>query len=173
VGELEWWDVTATATGIVEVPDDVSVTLYISSDEPVSLEFMRGLPNDKIVELHIQEPVVAASFEAITHLAPGLRYLHLVGTDLGDEVLPSVANLRGLVGLYCLGNRFTRRGLRQLVVLQALELLCLEQENLSASDLEFAARLPRLTRLTGMQESEMDETELARLRAMLPWAEVV
>jgi hypothetical protein len=133
---------------------------------------MRGLPNDKIVELHIQEPVVAASFEAITHLAPSLRYLHLVGTDLGDEVLSSVAQLRGLAGLYCLGNRFTCHGLRKLVALQALELLCLEQENLSVPDLQFITKLPPLRQLIGMQKAGMDNAELARVRAMLPWAEV-
>jgi hypothetical protein len=172
VGEVEWRGGAADATGTVDIPDGAAVTLYISADEPVALGFMRRLPSDVIAELHVQGPLVSASFNAVTHLADGLRYLHLVGTDLGDEALHSVAQLRGLFELHCLGNNFSGYGLRRLTVLHALEYICLEQDGLSVSDLEFVTSLPHLRRLTCLRESGLNETELSRLRAMLPRAEV-
>src|SRR5579859_7655329 len=81
VGELEWQGGgSASATGVVELPDGVEVTLYVSGDEPVSLDFLHGLPGNSIAELHLQGPLVADSFGAVTHLAPGLRILHLIAT---------------------------------------------------------------------------------------------
>jgi len=156
VGELEWLGGTTAATGVVEIPDDATATLYISGDEPISLEFLRGLPSDKIVELHVQGPVIATSFPAVSNLAPGLRYLYLIATDLGDAARRTVADLQGLKALYCLGNGFTTHGLQQLTALDALEELCLEEEGLSASDLEFATRLPSLRALTCLEERGMD-----------------
>ena len=83
MGEVEWPGGSAVAAGVVEVPGGVSVTLYISGDEPVDLGFMRGLPGGKVEDLNIQGPLAGDSFEAVTHLAPGLRYLQLTGTESG------------------------------------------------------------------------------------------
>jgi hypothetical protein len=172
VGELEWQDGSADARGVVEVPDGAIVVLYLSTDEPLTLHFLRELPAGSITELHLQGPVVAESFGAVTHLAPGLRILHLVGTELSDAALMSVAQLHGLVQLYCLGNRFTRSGLQQLAGLTQLEYLALGEDGLSASDLEFAAALPRLRELRGPEEAGMDQVQLSAVREIVPQANV-
>jgi hypothetical protein len=172
IGELEWPGGTADVSGVVEVPDGVPVTLYVSGDEAVSLEFLRRLPADGIMELHLQYPLVADSFGAVTHLAPGLRILHLVGTELSDAALGSVAQLHGLIRLYCFGNQFTRSGLQQLAGLAQLEYLALGEDDLFAADLQFAAALPHLRQLRGLEEAGMDQTQLSAVRAMVPRASV-
>jgi hypothetical protein len=172
VGELEWHYGSADAKGVVEVPDAATVVLYLSTDEPLSLLFLHQLPADSITELHLQGPVVADSFGEVTHLAPGLRTLHLVGTELSDEALSSVAQLHGLVQLFCFGNQFTRSGLQQLAGLAQLEYLALGEDDLSASDLEFAAALPRLRDLRGLEEAGMDQAQLAAVREIVPQASV-
>ncbi len=119
--------------------------------QPADLGFLRRLPADSITNLQLRAPILAESFGAITHLAPGLRRLYLPCTDLTDDALPAVATLRGLVYLQSWGNRFTGRGVQQLASLTRLESLYLEEETLSPAAFDFAASLPHLARL-GLQD---------------------
>jgi hypothetical protein len=115
--------------------------------QPIDLGFLRSLPADSITNLHLRSPIVAESFPAVAHLAPGLRRLYLARSDLGDDALPTVAALQGLVYLHSWGNRFTDTGVQQLASLTRLENLYLEEETLSAAAFDFAASLPQLARL--------------------------
>ncbi len=137
----------------------------------VDLGFLRDLPADCLVALSLSSAVDGASFGAIGHLAPGLRRLNLMWSDLDDGVLPSIAALTGLTYLQTFGNRFTDEGVQQLRVLVDLESLCLEEETLSAKAFAFAAGLPRLQRL-GLQDVSISDQELAALRAALPGVRV-
>jgi hypothetical protein len=81
---------------------------------------------------------------------------------------PADAQLRGLIWLHTVGNRFTEVGVQQLAALQELEYLSLDEDGLSAAGLEFAARLPRLLRLTTCEEVPMTPADLSWLRARIP-----
>ena len=167
VGTLDW----ATrdyergpvlATGQVNVPDeadvsfDVEIVLHVqpngtgwqlqSDMRPVDLSFLADLPPRAISDLSLHR-VVADSMTSLVHLAPGLRRLYLVWSDLGDDALQHVAQLTRLIYLQTFGNRFTDRGVQQLVNLQELQDLYLEEETLTASAFMFASHLPRLRRL--------------------------
>jgi hypothetical protein len=51
---------------------------------------VRRLPADAIESIRVQS-AVEESFEALGHLAPGLRLLYLVLTGFSDAVLPTAA----------------------------------------------------------------------------------
>jgi hypothetical protein len=149
-------------------PDDSAESWEITgSGEPADLAFLRQLPGDAITNLHLQAPIVPGSFAAVTHLTPGLRRLYLGWTDLTDDALDSVSQLRGLVYLQTWSNQFTDHGVQQLAALTELESLYLEEETLTAAAFAFAARLPRLTRL-GLQDVPITADEVAELRLRLP-----
>jgi hypothetical protein len=173
-------------------------------DEPVDLEFIRGLPADSARELSLSD-VVPASFAAVAHLAPGLRglglYLDGFGEDapsviaeltaleslrlygswepedgpslrLEDHALAAIADLPALEYLALLGGSYTEQGLRQLRRLPKLGHLHIEREGLTAPMFRFAAGMPALTRLTGLDEfgddGAMLPAEVDQVRAMLP-----
>jgi hypothetical protein len=173
-------------------------------DEPVDLEFIRGLPADSVCELSLSD-VVPASFAAVAHLAPGLRGLGLFLDDLGDDApsviaeltaltslrlygnwdpedgpslrlddhaLSAIADLPALEYLALLGGSYTEHGLQQLRRLPKLRHLHIEREDLTASMFRFAAAMPALTRLTGLDEfgddGPMPPAEVDQVRAMLP-----
>jgi hypothetical protein len=136
----------------------------------VDLGFLRDLPPDGIKSLHVRA-ADEASFTAVAHLAPGLRWLYLTWTRFGDAVLPTVAKLTGLVYLPTFGNRFTDRGVRQLASLVNLTHLYLEEETLSFDAFDFVTRLPHLARL-GVQDVGLGRREIKRLRERLPAVEI-
>ena len=171
-----------------------------SADEPVDLEFLRALPPDGVSELSVGG-VVPGSFGAVAHLAPGLRDLSLYLDDLGDDPAAVIAQLRALESLALYGDEdgrgqlddhaldliadlpalaylslldgaYTERGLRHLVRLPQLRHLHVEREGLTASMFEFAAAMPALSTLTGLdefgQDGPMAPAEVDRVRAMLP-----
>jgi hypothetical protein len=141
------------------------------STQPVDLGFLRNLPADSITDLRLQSPIVAESFPAVAHLAPGLRRLYLAWSDLADDALPTVAALQGLVYLQSWGNHFTDSGVQQLASLSRLESLFLEEETLSAAAFDFTAGLPHLARL-GLQDVALSAAELTELRQRLHSADV-
>jgi hypothetical protein len=113
VGVVEWdgsWSDTdgpVLATGSVQVTDGVGVGLEVASllgaesagggswtiipaQEPVDLGFLRDLPRDVVESVSVRS-ADETSFEAVAHLAPGLRRLYLEWTGFSDAVLPTVA----------------------------------------------------------------------------------
>jgi hypothetical protein len=188
------------ATGVVDVPDDGPVSLdvmHVVSVEPssagspltdvgapkdeaagwllrgdgaaVDLSFLRDLPSDSIDSLSLSKLV--QEFVAVVHLAPGLTSLYLADSDLEDEVLSHVARLENLVYLQAWGNRFSDKGVQQLVSLHRLEYLYLEEETLTAAAFEFTPALSRLKRL-GLMDVPVTPEELFLLRARLPNVDV-
>ena len=171
-----------------------------TGDEPVDLEFLRALPADSVRELSLSD-VVPASFAAVAHLAPGLRSLSLYLDDLGDDApsviaeltaleslrlygnddgpsrlddhaLSAIADLPALENLALLDGSYTGQGLHQLRRLPNLRHLHVEREGLTAPMFAFAANMPALTRLTGLDEygddGPMPPAEVDQVRAMLP-----
>jgi hypothetical protein len=139
--------------------------------QAADLGFLRHLPADAITALHLRAPIVAESFAAVTHLAPGLRSLYLAWADLEDDALAHVSKLDGLIYLQTWGNRFTDRGVQQLAALTRLESLYLEEEPLSAAAFDFVVGLPHLARL-GLQDVPLTDAERADLRRRLPDVDV-
>ena len=151
-----------------EVRDDPEESWQITGgSQPADLSFLRQLPADSITVLHLRAPILAGSFAAVTHLAPGLRKLYLAWADLTDDALTHISKLDGLIYLQSWGNRFTDRGVQQLAALTRLESLYLEEETLSAAAFDFTVGLPHLSRL-GVQDVPLTEVELAELRRRLP-----
>jgi hypothetical protein len=192
VGTLEWlgsWSVDrgpVLATGLVEVPDDQEIGLRVqevtgterhgdswqtrSGTGPSDLGFLTQLAPSALTSLTLGQ-VTPESYPAIAHLAPGLRKLHLSWSDLTDDVLPYVAQLTGLEYLQTFGNAFTDDGVQVLLSLTGLVSLYLEEETLTATAFRFATKLPRLERL-GLQDVQISEAEVVRLRAALPGVDV-
>ena len=111
----------------------------------------------------------------------GLESLRLYGNDgpddgpslrLQDHALSVIADLPALEYLALLGGSYTGHGLQQLRRLPALRHLHIERENLTAPMFQFAAAMPALTRLTGLDEfgddGPMPPAEVDQVRAMLP-----
>jgi hypothetical protein len=182
-------------------PEDQSYSVG-SGDEPVDLEFIRGLPADSVSDLSVGG-IVPASFAAVAHLAPGLRdlsvYLDNLGDDapsviadltaleslalygdsamdegrrLDDHALSVIADLPALEYLSLMDGSYTEHGLQQLARLPKLRHLHIEREGLTAPMFRFAAAMPALTRLTGLDEfgddGPMPPAEVDQVRAMLP-----
>jgi hypothetical protein len=91
---------------------------------------------------------------------------------LNDDALSAIAGLPALEALSLLGGSYTERGLQQLRRLPRVQHLHIERENLTAPMLRFAADMPALTRLTGLDEfgddGPMPPAEVDQVRAMLP-----
>lgn len=169
-------------------------------DEAVDLEFIRDLPADSVCELSLGD-VIPASFVSVVHLAPGLRSLGIYLDDLDDDAPSVIAELTALESLRLSGNddgpgrlndhalfaiadlpaleylalldgSYTEDGLQQLRRLPNLRHLHIEREGLTASMFRFAAAMPALTRLTGLDEfgdeGPMPPGEVSQVRAMLP-----
>jgi hypothetical protein len=102
---------------------------------------------------------------------------HMVPEDgpsslLDDHALSAIAELPALQALSLLGGSYTDHGLQQLTRLPKLQHLHIEREDLTAPMFQFAATMPALTRLTGLDEfgddGPMPPAEVAQVRAMLP-----
>jgi hypothetical protein len=110
-----------------------------------------------------------------------LERLSLAGNDspedgpsprLDDHALSVIADLPALEALSLLGGSCTEHGLQQLRRLPKLRHLHIEREGLTPSMFRFAAAMPALTRLTGVDEfgddGPMPPAEVDQVRAMLP-----
>jgi hypothetical protein len=110
-----------------------------------------------------------------------LERLSLAGHDapadgpslrLDDHALSAIADLPALESLSLLGRFYTEHGLQQLRRLPKLRHLHIEREGLTAPMFQFAADMPALTRLTGLDEfgddGPMPPAEVDQVRAMLP-----
>ena len=169
-------------------------------EEAVDLEFIRGLPPDSVSSLSVGG-VIPDSFAAVAHLAPGLRELSLYIENLGDDAPSVIAKLQALESLALYGDEdgrgrlddhalsviadlpaleylalldgsYTEHGMRQLARLPKLRHLHMERDGLTAPMFRFAAAMPALTKLTGLDEfgddGPMPPAEVDQVRAMLP-----
>lgn len=88
---------------------------------------------------------------------------------LGDHALSVIADLPALVSL--LGGSYTEYGPQQLSSLRKLRHPHVENEGLTPSMFRFAATMPALTELEGMDEypdTPWTPAQVEQLRAMLP-----
>jgi hypothetical protein len=91
---------------------------------------------------------------------------------LDDYALSVIADLSDLEYLSLLDGSYSEHGLRQLGRLPKLQHLQIEREGLTPSMFRFAATMPALTRLSGLDEflhdGPMPPAEVDQVRAMLP-----
>jgi hypothetical protein len=91
---------------------------------------------------------------------------------LNDDALSAIADLPALEYLALMDGSYTEHGLRQLVRLPKLRHLHIEREDLTAPMFRFAADMPALTKLTGLDElgdnGPMAPAEVDKVRTMLP-----
>jgi hypothetical protein len=125
-----------------------------SGEEPVDLEFVRGLPVDSVDNLSVGN-VIPASFAAVAHLAPGLRRLDLYIDNLGDDAASVIANLTALQSLALYGDSAIEDGtgllndlaLSAIADLPALEYLSLMDGSYTEQGLRHLVRLRKLRHL--------------------------
>jgi hypothetical protein len=127
-----------------------------------------------IDDLGAEAPSVIAELTALESLSlaghsapedgPSLR--------LDDRALPVIADLPALESLSLLGGSYTGHGLQQLRRLPKLRHLHIEREGLTAPMFRFAAVMPALIRLSGLDEfgddGPMPPAEVEQVRAILP-----
>ncbi|HEX4087617.1 MAG TPA: hypothetical protein VHZ33_02810 [Trebonia sp.] len=187
--------------GIWGGPEDGSYSVE-SGDEPVDLEFLRALPPDSVFDLSLGNvlpssfPAVGHLAPGLRELSvyvdnlddgaaaviaglTALERLSLAGDSaweegrrLNDHALSMIAGLPALESLSLLGGAYIEDGLRQLRRLPKLRHLHVEREGLTAPMFRFAADMPALTWLSGLDEfgdeGPMAPAEVAQVRAMLP-----
>jgi hypothetical protein len=135
---------------------------------------LRDLSSVYLDELDADAPSVIAQLTALERLS-------LAGNDapedgpslrLDDHALSVIADLPALEYLSLLDGSYTGHGLQQLARLPKLRHLHIEREGLTVPMFRFAATMPALTRLTGLDEfgddGPMPPAEVDQVRAMLP-----
>ena len=182
-------------------PGDRSYSVA-SGEEPVDLAFIRGLPADSVFDLSVgrvdpdsfaavahlapglrrldvyldnlgdDAPSVIANLTALESLALFADPAMDGGRRLDDHALSVIADLPVLEYLSLMDGSYTEHGLQQLTRLPKLRHLHIEREGLTAPMFRFAAAMPALNRLTGLDEfgddSPMPPAEVDQVRAMLP-----
>jgi hypothetical protein len=126
-----------------------------------------------IDDLGDDAPAVIAELTALERLSlaghsapedgPSLR--------LDDHALSVVADLPALESLSLLGGSYTEHGLQQLSHLSTLRHLHVERDGLTPSMFRFAAAMPALTELEGLDEypdNPWTPAQVEQLRAVLP-----
>jgi hypothetical protein len=126
-----------------------------------------------IDDLGAEAPSVIAELTALERLSlaghsypedgPSLR--------LNDHALAVIADLPALEALSLLGGSYTDHGLQQLSRLPRLRHLHIERDGLTPSMFGFAATMPALTELKGLDEypgNPWTPAEVEQLRAALP-----
>jgi len=177
---VEYGDEAVDLAFIRALPADSICELSLSEVVPASFAAIAHLaPGLRGLGLYIDDlgedaPSVIAELTALQSLrlygnwgpedGPSLR--------LDDHALSAIADLPVLESLSLLGGSYTEHGLQRLRRLPKLRHLHVEREKLTASMFRFAADMPALTRLTGLDEfgddGPMDPAEVQQVRAMLP-----
>jgi hypothetical protein len=162
-----------------DLPVDSVDSLSVGSVVPASFAEVAHLaPGMRRLNLYIDNlgddaASVIASLTALESLAlygdsaiwdgPGL---------LNDHALSAIADLPTLEYLSLMDGSYSEHGLRQLIRLPKLRHLHIERKDLTAPMFRFAADMPALTNLTGLDEfgddGPMPPAEFAQVRAMLP-----
>ncbi len=161
------------------LPVDSVYSLSVGNIVPASFAAVAHLaPGLLRLDLYIDNldeavPSVIAKLTALESLAlygdsaiedgPGL---------LNDHTLSLIADLPNLEYLSLMDGSYTEHGLRQLIRLPKLRHLHIERAGLTAPMFRFAADMPALTNLTGLDEfgddGPMPPAEVAQVQAMLP-----
>jgi hypothetical protein len=186
-------------------PGDASYSVG-SGEEAVDLEFIRDLPANSVFDLNVggvvpssfaavahlapglrelcvyldslgdEAPSVIARLTALESLALAGDSAMDEGEQLDDHALSMIADLPALEYLALLDGAYTERGLQQLRRLPKLRHLHIEREGVTAPMFQFAATMPALTRLSGLDEfgddGPMPPAEVDQVRAMLPHIDV-
>jgi hypothetical protein len=186
-------------------PGDTSYSVG-GGEEAVDLEFIRDLPADSVFDLNVggvvpssfaavahlapglrdlcvyldnlgdDAPSVIAHLTALESLALAGDSAMDEGERLDDHALSMIADLPALEYLSLLDGAYTEHGLQQLRRLPKLRHLHIEREGLTAPMFRFAAAMPALTRLSGLDEfgddGPMPPAEVDQVRAMLPHIDV-
>ena len=127
-----------------------------------------------IDDLGPEAPAVLAELTVLQRLSLSGNSLPEDGPSLrlDDHCLSVIADLPVLESLSLLGGSYTEHGLHHLRRLPKLQHLHIEREDLTAPMFRFAATMPALTRLTGLDEfgddGPMPPAEVDQVRAMLP-----
>ena len=127
-----------------------------------------------IDDLGVEAASVVAELTALERLSLAGNYGPEDGPSLrlDDHALSVIADLPALESLSLLGGSYTEQGLQQLRRLPKLRHLHIEREGLTAPMFRFAATMPALTRLSGLDEfgdeGPMPPAEVEQVRAMLP-----
>jgi len=182
-------------------PGDRSYSVA-SGEEPVDLAFIRGLPADSVFDLSVgrvdpdsfaavahlapglrrldvyldnlgdDAPSVIANLTALESLALFADPAMDGGRRLDDHALSVIADLPALEYLSLMDGSYTEHGLQHLTRLPKLRHLHIEREGLTAPMFRFAAAMPALNRLTGLDEfgddGPMPPADVDQVRAMLP-----
>jgi hypothetical protein len=127
-----------------------------------------------IDDLGAEAPSVIAELTALERLSLAGHSAREDGPSLrlDDRVLSVIAELPALESLSLLGGSYTEHGLQQLRRLPKLRHLHIEKEGLTAPMFRFAAVMPALIRLSGLDEfgdnGPMPPAEVEQVGAMLP-----
>ncbi|MCW2932238.1 MAG: hypothetical protein JWM19_3200 [Actinomycetia bacterium] len=117
-------------------------------------------------------PSVIADLTALESLSLAGDSAMDEGRRLDDRALSMIADLPALEYLALLDGAYTGHGLQQLRRLPKLRHLHVEREGLTAPMFRFAAAMPALARLSGLDEfgddGPMPPAEVQQVRAMLP-----
>lgn len=150
------------AQGVIEVPDDASVSLTI--DRRIDLRGLSALASDALMILRLDHPDYAD--EDLAHIAhlTGLSRLILVNTAVGDDGLGPIGQIEGLKRLFLDGTRVTDRGMAALKSTR-LERLSLNNTEIGDDALTPIARIPTLTHLM-VANTRVSDRGLAALAGM-------
>jgi hypothetical protein len=133
---------------------------------------LRDLSSVYLDDLGDDAPSVIADLTALESLSLSGDSAIDEGRRLDDHALSVIADLPALEYLALLDGAYTEHGLQQLARLPKLRHLHIEREGLTAPMFRFAAAMPALTRLSGLDEfgddGPMPPAEVHQVRAMLP-----
>ena len=163
------------------LPPDSVCELNLGEVVPPSFAAVAHLaPGLRDLSVFIDDNLNASDLPVLAQLT-ALQRLSLAGNMipedgdsslLDDGALEAIADLPAIEALTLLGGSYTERGLQRLTRPPRLQHLHIEREDLTASMFQFAASMPALIRLTGLDEfgdqGPMPPDEFSRLRAMLP-----
>lgn len=145
---------------------EVNLTGWPALEEG-SLEVLASLPDLETLTLdHAMVPGIVGMPRPTDRAMPligrlaGLKHLSIVGSEVGDAGLASIANLKQLRSLALSGTRVTDAGLAQLRGLDQLEILELSHTEVTDAGLEHLASLPSL-RVLGLEGSKVNPRSAA------------
>jgi hypothetical protein len=162
------------------LPADSVLDLSIGGVVPASFAAVAHLaPGLRELDVYLDNlgddaPSVIARLRALESLCLAADSALDEGRRLGldDHALSMIAGLPALEYLALLNGAYSGHGLRQLARLPRLRHLHIEREGLTAPMFRFAAAMPALTRLSGLDEfgddGPMPPAEVQQVRATLP-----
>jgi hypothetical protein len=144
--------------------------LSLISEYQLDVDAVLGADDAAIASVTAMELLVGV--ERVGDAHKQARSVHVEAVLASLHALSMIAGLPALEYLALLDGAYTEHGLRQLARLPKLRHLHVEREGLSAPMFRFAAAMPALTKLTGLDEfgddGPMPPAQVQRVRVMLP-----